>query len=326
MVGYAPPQMLRGVFAGAGPAMMGEPAVVSAVLELTGKPAENVNLVYLGTATYDLPEPRTKQTAGFAERGVAVRALELAKTAPAAGVVAAVLGAADVVLVSGGNTQFAVDRWRRTQLVEPLRAAMERGAVLCGGSAGAGCWFDGLHSDSMDPETYRAHMLAAEAGAVEEAKQGVASSDASPPPWEYIRVSCLGFLPGLLCPHYDRVQSNGVLRSTDFDGMLRSHAGEAGIAIDHFAALVVNGGGYSVLALPDKPGSRMPDGSHVPEQGVPGAWLQNTLPAAGGGVTIETVALPETGKLADILRPAKEIAEDPRVPTARAENPSDDLA
>ena len=41
-----------------------------------------------------------------------------------------------------------------------LRAAMERGAVLCGGSAGAICWFDGGHSDSMDPDGYLGAALA----------------------------------------------------------------------------------------------------------------------------------------------------------------------
>lgn len=36
---------------------------------------------------------------------------------------------------------------------------MESGAVLTGGSAGAICWFDGGHSDSMDPATYKNNML-----------------------------------------------------------------------------------------------------------------------------------------------------------------------
>ena len=36
---------------------------------------------------------------------------------------------ADVILVSGGNTLFAVDRWQRAAMVEPLRRAMARGAT-----------------------------------------------------------------------------------------------------------------------------------------------------------------------------------------------------
>ena len=53
---------------------------------------------------------------------------------------AAKIAAADIIVVSGGNTLFAVTRWRRLGVDVLLREAMERGAVLCGGSAGAIIW------------------------------------------------------------------------------------------------------------------------------------------------------------------------------------------
>ena len=59
---------------------------------------------------------------------------------------------ADIILVSGGNTLFAIDRWVKIGLAPLLKAAAARGAVLTGGSAGAICWFDSGHSDSMDPD------------------------------------------------------------------------------------------------------------------------------------------------------------------------------
>lgn len=75
---------------------------------------------------------------------------------------------------------------------------------------------------SMDPASYREAFLSSQ----------VQSDDNDPTtnisPWEYVRVPCLGLLPGLVCPHYDRVQSNGVLRATDFQGMLKRHSGEHG--------------------------------------------------------------------------------------------------
>ena len=71
---------------------------------------------------------------------------------------------ADVIIVSGGNTLHAIDRWVKLGVNNMARAAMERGAVLTGGSAGAICWFDAGHSDSDDSETFMAHMLK-EAGA-----------------------------------------------------------------------------------------------------------------------------------------------------------------
>ena len=67
--------------------------------------------------------------------------------------------------------------------------------------------------------------------------------------WPYVRVSGLAFLPGLVCPHHDRVQSNGVLRATDFDGMLARHPGETGLCIDHFAALVIEGDSYAEMVV-----------------------------------------------------------------------------
>ena len=58
--------------------------------------------------------------------------------------------------------------------------------------------------------------------------------------WEYIRCPCLGLLPGLICPHHDRVQSNGVLRATDFDGQIASDAVVAcDLVVDSDRLLVV---------------------------------------------------------------------------------------
>ena len=92
----------------------------------------------------------------------------------------------------------------------------------------------------------------------------------------------LGFLPGLVCPHHDKVQSNGVLRAADFDVMLLRHAAEMGIGIDHWAALVVAGGRYRVMSLEGKEGSVLPDASFSPDrQGVPGIWLKQVWVCVG---------------------------------------------
>ena len=105
--------------------------------------------------------------------------------------------------------------------------AAARGAVLSGGSAGAIFVFDGGHSDSGDPESFHP-SVARDIPAEDKGK------------WEYIRVPGLGIFPGLMCPHYDKVQSNGVLRASDFDKMLVAHSGERGIGLDHFCALVTS--------------------------------------------------------------------------------------
>ena len=164
---------------------MHEPAIVDAVLKLASKPAKECLLCYLGTATYDLAANREKQVSGFRSRGVAVEALDVARMPPTPGAVEALLARADIVLVSGGNTLFAVDRWKRFGLDEELRKAAARGCVLTGGSAGAICWFDAGHSDSADPESYADAMLAGASAAA--STQGASASGGDAKPWEYIR-------------------------------------------------------------------------------------------------------------------------------------------
>ena len=314
------PTKLRAVLGGSGSAIMGEASVVAEVLRVSGRPGGDESpfvVCYLGTATYDLPRFAEGQVKGFLAAGCEVVRLDVARANPGADAVRAALGRADAVLVSGGNTLFAIDRWRRCGVEAELRAAMARGAVLCGGSAGAICWFDGGHSDSMDPDWYCDAMLAGEGAAAADYEVGPGEK-----PWAYVRCPCLGFLPGLMCPHHDRTQSNGVLRATDFDAMLLRHRGERGICVDHFAALVVEDDAYSVFALEGKPGSIVAgaEGPDFSGDGAPGIWLKAV--AADGGA-IEATVVPAAGRLADILAPASAIVEDARITVARAENPSD---
>ena len=77
----------------------------------------------------------------------------------------------DVIYVGGGNTRSMLILWREWGLDHILREAWDRGIVLAGLSAGAICWFE----------------------------QGV--TDAVP--GRLGPLTCLGFLPGSCCPHYD---------------------------------------------------------------------------------------------------------------------------
>ena len=135
--------------------------------------------------------------------------------------------------------------------------------------------------------------------------------------WEYLRVQCLGILPGLVCPHADKVQSNGVLRVTDFNSMLLRHSGERGFCIDHFAALCLEGDFYHVLSLPGRPGSVLPNG-HMSEtqEGVPGVWIKDVV----DGKIVTTLAS-HSGHIKDLLKEASEIVQDHRLETERIANP-----
>jgi peptidase E len=111
--------------------------------------------------------------------------------------------AQDMIYVGGGNTRSLLALWREWALDLILREAWERGIILCGISAGAICWFEQGTTDSI--------------------------------PGALTPLSCLGFLPGSLCPHYDSEPERRptyhalVAAGTVVDG----YAGDDGVAF-HF--------------------------------------------------------------------------------------------
>jgi dipeptidase E len=128
--------------------------------------------------------------------------------------------AADIIYVGGGNTLMMMRVWRRLGVDKLLRSAYENGCVLCGISAGAICWFDSGHSDSM--------------------------SFTSPKKWKYIKVRGLGLLPGTFCPHYNGMTS-GQPRRSDFREMIRKTPG-AGLGVENNCAIeFLDGRAFKVI-------------------------------------------------------------------------------
>lgn len=117
--------------------------------------------------------------------------------------------AADIVYVGGGNTLYMMRVWRRLGVDKVLKAAYDDGIVLAGISAGAICWFDSGHSDSMS--FYNSRV------------------------WKYINVKGLGLINGVHCPHYNSL-TRGVPRRKDFREMIR-RIGGIGIAIENNCAI-----------------------------------------------------------------------------------------
>ena len=370
---------LRGLFAGSGVEGLSNPLINQQILDLlppekktNDNSMKDVKVVYLGTATYDIAFFKDKQTGRFVDRGCQVTSLDIAVSndndnnndndAPQQLDDAALetIASADVLLVGGGNTLFAVDRWHHLGLVPYLKKAMERGCILTGGSAGAICWFDSGHSDSADPETYQTPMLEKYGDKSEHEsdseKPKDESSDYDPAnkkEWKYLRVQGLGFVPGpmVCCPHHDKTQSNGLLRAHDFDKMLLQRAKSSqksvlGIGIDHYAAFVVEGENYRVYVLPEKAGSvsngtsdNEPSFFDVGEDGtangIPGVWIKRVVAASSSennNLVVEAMVCPPEGRLADLLayggdnlpgQNNEELDENQTaVDTCRRENPS----
>jgi peptidase E len=108
----------------------------------------------------------------------------------------------DVVYVGGGNTPNMLAIWREWGLNAILREAWLAGIVMAGISAGSICWFEQGLSDSVIP------------------------GDLAP-------LTCLGFLPGSNCPHYDGEAD----RRPAYHRFVREGKIDAGYAPDDGAAL-----------------------------------------------------------------------------------------
>ena len=196
-----------------------------AIIELSGK--SNPRALFIPTASSDRVEYwDTFDRAYRGAYGCETEVLYLLRETPDAADVARKIERADIIYVGGGNTLKMMRRWRRLGVDALLREAYERGAVLCGVSAGAICWFDRGHSDSMS----------------------FYSED-----WNYIAVTGMGLVEGLACPHYNG-ETAGVPRRQDFHDMLIRKGG-VGIAIDNDCALALVDGGYRVLSAAPEAGA-----------------------------------------------------------------------
>jgi peptidase E len=117
----------------------------------------------------------------------------------------------DVLHVGGGNTQSMLAVWRHWDFDVVLREAWERGAVLCGSSAGSICWFE----------------------------HGLTDSYAS----ELTAMECLGFVAGSNCPHYDGEKE----RRPSYQQLIAAGEIPAGIACDDGAGLHFRGTELSAI-------------------------------------------------------------------------------
>jgi peptidase E len=164
------------------------------ILGLTGRDRPRVG--FLGTASGDAPEYIEKFHASLSDRAETsdLRLFSAPSHDPDTW-----FPEQDVIYVGGGSTANLLAVWRVHALDRLVREAHDRGAVLCGVSAGAICWFEGGTTDSFGP--------------LRELKDGV------------------GLLSGSFTPHYDgEADRKPALRAA------LEHGLPAGLAADDYAA------------------------------------------------------------------------------------------
>lgn len=107
----------------------------------------------------------------------------------------------DLIFVGGGNTYNMLALWRLWKLDAAMRRAYERGVILSGSSAGGLCWFESGLTDSF--------------------------------PGRFDRMSCLGWLRGSFCPHFDTERG----RRAAYRRLIKTGKLPGGFAVDDAVAL-----------------------------------------------------------------------------------------
>ena len=184
------------------------------IIALTGK--RRPTALFIPTASGDAAGyVETFEACYGKEFGCQTRTLNLIQNPPAFEQMAALVLDSDLIYAGGGNTYRMMKIWRRLGLDSVLAEAASRGIVLSGLSAGAICWFKYGHSDSR--------------------------SFSNNVEWNYIRVSGLGLINAVYCPHYHSEN-----REDTFSQMIAKRGG-IGIACDNNAAIEIVGDHYRVL-------------------------------------------------------------------------------
>lgn len=116
-----------------------EPAIFRKLISMTSK--DKPNVVYIGTPFFDRDDKYDSGTGSFRSIGCQIKRLMVAKecTTPSPEEMRRiVVDWADLIMVSGGNSLFAMLRWQSIGLDQLLLEAASNGTVMCGGSAGCG--------------------------------------------------------------------------------------------------------------------------------------------------------------------------------------------
>ena len=161
---------------------------------LNASGAARPRICYVATASGDDPTHIARFYEAYGRFDARLGTLPFFRRTPAD--LRAALFEFDVVHVGGGNTRSMLAVWRDWSFDVVLHEAYERGILLCGSSAGAICWFEAGVTDSI-------------------------AGDLTP-------ISCLGFLAGSNCPHYDGEKD----RRPSYQRMVREGTIASGFACD----------------------------------------------------------------------------------------------
>jgi len=190
-------------------------AIDKEIIRLSGKSKPRV--LFMPTASGDAPgyvENFIKHYGG--RLGCQVDSLELIRGTNTKKQIKDKIFTADIIYVGGGNTLKMVTLWRKLGVDKLLLEAHRQGTILSGLSAGCNCWFRQGNSDSR--------------------------RFANKPDNTLIKVTGLGLVDALVCPHYDIEKP----RQQSLKKMMKTTPGVA-ISLDNCAAIEVVDDKYRII-------------------------------------------------------------------------------
>lgn len=170
-----------------------------------GPDAEPLRICLLPTASGDPREQIISFHAAMERRGCVASAISLFRLGVAPVDFAEHLLGQDVIYVTGGSMVNLLALWREHRIDEIMRAAHERGIILCGYSAGSMCWFE----------------------------QGISRGGGAPASFPG-----LGLVGGSHCVHY----SEDPARRDAYRSLVGEGAIPGGLALDDHAAALIREG------------------------------------------------------------------------------------
>jgi len=173
------------------------------IVALTG--SDHPKATFIPTASQDDEDYAERFKTAYAALGVTTTVLTLTKRDYTRTALADIITASDIIYVGGGNTLLLYNYLVANGLDALLRAAWERGTILCGLSAGCLIWHERGLSDSIAAQ--------------------------------WTPVMGLGFVPGFVTPHYDSESE----RQPAFRDVIQRR-GYVGLALEDGTAAIYHAG------------------------------------------------------------------------------------
>lgn len=186
------------------------------------------NALFFPTASYDsLPYFNTFRKTYTSECGMKADVALLTKKDIPMEKILSKIEAADLIYVGGGNTMHLMRVWERLGLLNPIRAAYERGCILAGLSAGAICWFQDIYTDS-DPEE----------------SENPFEQNANPRDAEYTLQKGFGWIKAAVTPHFNsRLEFADVAKTVGFPLSYAIEDNAAAVFVNETYSYALSAGG-----------------------------------------------------------------------------------